>query len=195
MGHFSVFSWVKDLCSYQTARPTRPRSAPPAYQFTLGRFNNNVALILPQEADQRRNWNFSTEEGAEYWCRIPATGLVIDQVCWSERSGRIWTSSFLVYVYMVNCNPMKALEQGFKVHLLSPAAEPLLSRAIHKPCQFMFSLRKLFYCFSVKVYQNLALALLCDSRLFTPPLSLNVRNNYKHIRLQTTRHYYLGLGW
>lgn len=58
----------------------------------------------------------------------------------------------------------------------------------------MFSLRMLFYCFSVKVYQNLALALLCDSRLFTPPLGLNVRNSYKHIRLQTTRHYYLGLG-
>ena len=44
---------MKDLCSYQTARPARPRSAPPDYPFTLGRLTNNVALILPPEADQR----------------------------------------------------------------------------------------------------------------------------------------------
>ena len=25
VGHFSLFCWVKDLCSYQTVRPTRPR--------------------------------------------------------------------------------------------------------------------------------------------------------------------------
>ena len=44
---------MKDLCSYQTARPTSPRSAPPDYPFTLGRLTNNAALILPPEADQR----------------------------------------------------------------------------------------------------------------------------------------------
>ena len=40
--------------SYQSVRPTHPRSAPPAYPFTLVRFTNNTALLLPQEADQRR---------------------------------------------------------------------------------------------------------------------------------------------
>ena len=45
---------MKDLCSYQTVRPTRPRSAPPDYPFTLGRLTNNAALI-PPEADQRRS--------------------------------------------------------------------------------------------------------------------------------------------
>ena len=36
MGHFSVFSWVNDLCSYKTVWPTRPRYALLAYPFTLG---------------------------------------------------------------------------------------------------------------------------------------------------------------
>ena len=54
MGHFSVFSWVKDLCSYQTVRPTRPCSVPPDYPFTLGQLTNNGSLKLPPEADWRR---------------------------------------------------------------------------------------------------------------------------------------------
>ena len=36
-------------------RPTRPCSAPPDYLFTLGWLTNNVALILPPEADQRQS--------------------------------------------------------------------------------------------------------------------------------------------
>ena len=36
-------------------RLTPPRCNPPAYPFTLGRFTNNEALILPPEADQCRS--------------------------------------------------------------------------------------------------------------------------------------------
>lgn len=43
---------MRDLCSYQTAQSTCPRSASPAYPFTLVRFANNTALILPPQADQ-----------------------------------------------------------------------------------------------------------------------------------------------
>ena len=49
------FSWVKDLCSYQTVRPKRPRYAQPAYPFTLVQFANTAPLILPLEADQSHN--------------------------------------------------------------------------------------------------------------------------------------------
>ena len=52
VGHFSLFCWVEDLCSYQTVRPTRPRSASPAYPFILVRFANTALLILPPEAYQ-----------------------------------------------------------------------------------------------------------------------------------------------
>ena len=55
MGPFSVFRWVKDLCSYQTIGSTRPRYTPLDYPFTLVWFANNTALILPPETDQRRS--------------------------------------------------------------------------------------------------------------------------------------------
>ena len=53
--HFSLFSWVKDLCSYQTVRPTRPRHAPAAYPFILVQFANTDPLILLSEAYQCRS--------------------------------------------------------------------------------------------------------------------------------------------
>ena len=53
VGHFSFFNWVKDLCSYQTVRPTCSWYAQSA--FTLVRFTNTAPLILPPGADQHRS--------------------------------------------------------------------------------------------------------------------------------------------
>ena len=55
VGHFTVFSLVKDLWGYQTIRLTHPRYTKPACPFTLVQFANNMPLILLPEADQRRS--------------------------------------------------------------------------------------------------------------------------------------------
>ena len=46
---------MKDLCSYQTVRPTHHRYTQPGYPFTLVWFATTAPLILPPEADQRRS--------------------------------------------------------------------------------------------------------------------------------------------
>ena len=62
-----LFSWVRDLCSYQTVRPTPPHYATPVYPFTLVWFTNAAPLMLPPEVDQCRSEisplsDFHTEE-------------------------------------------------------------------------------------------------------------------------------------
>ena len=46
---------MKDLCSYQTVRPTRPSYTQPADPFTLVQFVSTEPLVLPPEADQGRS--------------------------------------------------------------------------------------------------------------------------------------------
>ena len=58
-------------------RPTPPRSLPPAYPFTLVRFSNNAALILPPQADQRQSEISilaTSETFTQRWLRIIGAG-------------------------------------------------------------------------------------------------------------------------